>query len=292
MRLRLLAVLRHTVIGLVVMVGVTVPWSLVVVANVRLTPGALWAVPLGLIYVGVVVAYLTGRGWPASTVEARRRDFRARLLSPAETVWSLLAGTLAITCLWLLFAASGHLERQAVPGREALLPTGTLVALIIIGSAVTAIGEEGGLRGFMQAPLERRVGPRMAIIMSAATFVVIHATGGLLALTRNGPFYLGAGLVYGVLAYLTQSILPSLVLHFLGDILTFALRVSLVHLPGPHAGVPLTLCLVGAVVLAGLSIIAFGRLARVRASARLATDTSRTAREIGDRPAAEPGRSL
>jgi membrane protease YdiL (CAAX protease family) len=267
----MLAALRHVLIGLVVVVAVTAPWSIVAVASLRLSPHVPWAVPMGFIYVGVVVAYLSGRGWPASTADIRRRHFRARLLSPAEAVWSLVAGSPAITCLWLLFAASGHLARQAAPGREAGLSTGVLFVFIIIGSAVTAIGEEGGFRGFMQAPLERRVGPRVAIAVSAMAFVLIHATGGLPALARNGPFYLAVGLVYGILAYLTQSILPALVLHFLGDILTFALRSSLVRLSGPHTGVEITLCLAGAVVGLGLSIVAFGRLARTTASTRLAT---------------------
>jgi len=254
------------------MFAVTAPWSLVAVADLRLSPHVPWAIPMGFIYVGVVVAYLNGHGWPASTADMRRRHFRARLVSPAEAVWSLLAGTLSITCLWLLFAASGNLERQAAPGREAILSTGVLFAFIIIGSAVTAIGEEGGFRGFMQAPLERRVGPWVAIVISAVAFVLIHATGGLPALARNGPFYLAAGLVYGVLAYLTQSILPALVLHFLGDILTFALRSSLVRLSGPQTGLGITLCLAGAVVGLGLSIVAFGRLASATASTRLTAD--------------------
>jgi membrane protease YdiL (CAAX protease family) len=37
---------------------------------------------------------------------------------------------------------------------------------------------------------------------------------------------LAAGCIYGLMAYLSQSILPSLLLHFLGDLLLFGLRAS------------------------------------------------------------------
>ncbi len=262
--------LRHLLLGVVVMAAVTTPWSLMAVANLRLSPHVPWAIPIGLTYVGVVVAYLNGRGWPTSTAEIRRRNFRARFLSWAESRWSLLAGTLAIMCLWLLFAAFGNVGSEPVPGREAALPPAILFMFVVIGSAVTALGEEGGLRGFMQTPLEHRFGPRAAIVTTTIVFVLIHAARGLPVLVRMGPFYLATGFVYGLLAYLTQSILPALLLHFLGDVITFGLRSSLIHLSGPRTGAAITLCIVGAAIVGGLSIVAFRRLAVVSATTRIA----------------------
>ena len=273
MLLNVWAVLRHMLIGLVVMAVVTTTWSLAAVANVRLSPQVPWAIPIGLTYVGLVVAYLNGRGWPTSTAKIRRRHFRLRLVRGAESRWSLLAGALAITCLWLVFAAFGGRGSQAPPGREATLAPNILVMFVIVGSAVTALGEEGGLRGFMQAPLEQRFGPKAAIGMTAVTFVLIHVTHGLSVLISMGPFYLATGLVYGVLAYLTQSILPTLVLHFVGDVLTFGLRSSLFHLSFPHTGTAATWCIVGAVITGNLSIVSFRRLAEVSASTRIAQDS-------------------
>jgi membrane protease YdiL (CAAX protease family) len=270
MLLNLWTVLRHLLIGLVVMAVVTTTWSFAAVANVRLSPQVPWAIPIGLIYVGLIVVYLDGWGWPTSTAKIRRRYFRVRLVSLAESRWSLLAGILAITCLWLVFAAFGSGESQASPGREATLPASILLMFVIVTSALTALGEEGGLRGFMQAPLEERFGPRAAIAMTTVTFVLIHATRGLPVLVSMGPFYLATGVVYGLLAYLTQSILPALVLHFLGDIVTFGLRSSLIHLSVPHTGAALTLYIVGAASAGGLSILSFRRLAEVSAPSRVA----------------------
>jgi membrane protease YdiL (CAAX protease family) len=277
MLLNMWAVLRHLLIGLGVMAAVTATWSVAAIANLRLSPQVPWAIPLGVTYVGLVGAYLNGRGWPASTASIRRRHFRARLVYGAEARWSLLAGTLAIMCLWLVFAALGSEESQPSPGREATLPAGILLMFVIVGSAVTALGEEGGLRGFMQTPLEQRFGPRAAIAMTAVTFVLIHATRGLPVLVSMGPFYLVTGLVYGLLAYLTQSILPALALHFLGDVLTFGLRSSLIHLSFPHSGAVMTLCIFGALIAGGLSVVSFIRLAEVSAPNRIAqrSDTAR-----------------
>jgi len=260
--------LRHLLIGLAVMVVVTAPWSVIAAANLHLSPQVPWAIPLGLIHLSLVVTYLNGRGWPTTTGDIRRRHFRARLLSGAASCWSSLAGVLAITCLWLLYAASGNLGSESPPGRESALPSAILFMFVLVSSAVTAVGEEGALRGFFQTPLERRFGPSTAIAASSVAFVLIHATRGLPVLARAAPFYLATGVVYGLLAYLTQTILPALVLHFLGDVLAFGLRSSLIRLSGPATGTATTLCVVGAVVVAGFSIVAFRQLAGVTASAR------------------------
>ena len=178
--------------------------------------------------------------------------------------------SLGITCLWLAFAAFGSGGTQATPRREATLPAAILFMFVIVSAAVTALGEEGGLRGFMQTPLEQLLGPSAAIAMTAATFVLIHASRGLPVLVSMGPFYLATGVVYGLLAYLTQSILPALALHFLGDVLTFSLRSSLFPLPLPHTSAGIALCAVGAVIAGGLSVVSFRRLAEVSASQRIA----------------------
>lgn len=262
------ALTRDVLIGFFVMAVVTVPWSVVAVVNLRVSPQVPWAIPATLGYLAAMAWYLNGRGWPASTTETRRRHFRARLPGPTRTAWALLAGSLAIVSLWLIFAATGRLASQPAPGREAAVAPQVLLAFVIVGSLVTAMGEEAGIRGFMQAPLERRFGPYVAIAISTIAFVLIHLTRGAAALLSNGLFYLAAGVVYGLLAYLTQSILPSLLLHFLGDIVTFALRSSLLRLSGPHTVLEITFSVLGAVIMAGLSIAAFRALARNAAPPR------------------------
>ena len=75
----------------------------------------------------------------------------------------------------------------------------------------------------MQGPIERRHGPTIAILVTGGIFGFAHFTHpevGLILL----PYYLAVASVYGGLAYLTNSILPSLVLHAAGNVLgAFAL---------------------------------------------------------------------
>ena len=262
------ALLKYVGLGLAVAVAVAAPWSALVIFNLRLSPHVPWAIPAGIAYVWLAMAYLNGSGWPKSTSAARRRYFRAQPLAWAEFNWAFLAGLAAVASLWLLFAASGYLSAQTPQGSEGDLPPMVLLGAIIIGAAVTAIAEEGGLRGFMQAPLERLIGPVPAIATTSVFFVLIHLSHGVAALVRNGPFYLAAGCVYGLLAYLTQSILPSLLLHFLGDILTFGLRSSLVHLTSPHGAGVRAFLVLSALLVASVSGAAFLRLARLTAGKR------------------------
>jgi len=271
------AFVKPVALGLAVAVAVAAPWSVLAVANWRLSPRVPWALPAGLAYVGFAIAYLDGRGWPGATSEARRRDFRVRSHGVVEFAWALLAGLAAVTSLWLLYIASGHL---ATPAPALLRPELTpvfRVGAVVIGAAVTAIAEEGGLRGFAQAPLERLVGPLPAIATSSVLFVLIHLSHGVAIVTRNGPFYLAAGCVYGLLAYLTQSILPSLLLHFLGDVLSFGLQSSLVHLSGPREAGAKGALVVSAILLACAAGAAFFRLARLTRGKRPGLPTEEAA---------------
>jgi membrane protease YdiL (CAAX protease family) len=255
-------------LGLVVVVAVAAPWSALILCNLRLSPHLPWALPAGVAYVCLAVAYLNGGGWPQSTSAARKRYFRAELLVWRELNWALFAGVTAVTSLWLALAASGYLSAQPPQHSQIQLPPLVLFGTIIIGAAVTAIAEEGGLRGFMQAPLESLIGPAPAILTTSVFFVLIHLSHGTEALARFGLFYLAAGCVYGLLAYLTQSILPSLILHFLGDVFVFGLQSSLVHLTSPHSASIKMALILASVLMAFASGVAFIRLARLTASKR------------------------
>jgi membrane protease YdiL (CAAX protease family) len=262
------AVLKHVGLGLAVLAGVAAPWSALVVLNARASPEIPWALPAGIAYVFAAIVYLNGVGWPRSTSAARKRYFRAQPLAPLEFTWSFFAGFAAVTALWLSYAAAGDLFTEQAQRPRTNVPFVFLLGAIVIGAAVTALAEEGGLRGFMQVPLECLIGPAPAIVTTSILFVLIHLSQGVATLVRNGPFYFAAGCVYGLLAYLSQSILPSFLLHFLGDLLVFGLRFSVVHLAAPRsAGIRASL-MVLALALACTSGVAFLRLARLTAGKR------------------------
>ena len=255
-------------VGLAIVVGVAAPWSALIVLNIRLSPTVPWSLPVGLVYLFLAIGYLGGRGWPHSTSEVRRRRFRASLPSASEFICALLAGCAGVSALWLCFAATGGLLAQQSQRSQAILPPLFLFGAIIIGAAVTALAEEAGLRGFMQAPLEALMGPLPAIATTSLLFVLIHLSHGVSALAQVGPFYLAAGCIYGLLAYLSQSILPSLLLHFLGDLLVFGLRSSVVHLGSPQSFISAVPLVLAALVAALVSAIGFVILARLTANKR------------------------
>jgi membrane protease YdiL (CAAX protease family) len=86
----------------------------------------------------------------------------------------LLAGFAGVTALWLAFTATGGLLAQQSQRTQGKQPSVLLFGAIVLGSAVTALAEEAGLRGFMQAPLEALVGPAAAICTTSLVFVLIH----------------------------------------------------------------------------------------------------------------------
>ena len=76
--------------------------------------------------------------------------------------------------------------------------------------------EETSFRGYLQRPIERRFGPVVAILISGSVFGFVHFTHPEVGLVLL-PYYVAVAAVYGALAYLTDSVFPSMVLHAGGN---------------------------------------------------------------------------
>jgi membrane protease YdiL (CAAX protease family) len=107
-------------------------------------------------------------------------------------------------------------ESQAINAPQ--MPAFTVFLLLVMGSIVAGVVEESGFRGYMQGPIERRHGPVVAILLSGVLFGALHYTHHPASAVAMLPYYLAVAAVYGGLAYATNSILPSLVLHTGGDV--------------------------------------------------------------------------
>jgi hypothetical protein len=140
------------------------------------------------------------------------------------------------------------------------LPVWTLIAAILMTSAVAAIAEETGFRGYMQVPLERAYGPAAAIAVTSTVFALIHLTHGT-RIVPLLPFILGAGVLYGVLAHLTDSILPSMTLHFAGDVVLMTMNSMRVR-GGAGEGIAPSLAIAIALAGGALGVVVCRRLAR------------------------------
>jgi membrane protease YdiL (CAAX protease family) len=144
-----------------------------------------------------------------------------------QWVWGLVAA--------IFFAATIHaamvLLFRLVPfpvaafrqGYEfSFIPSLPLKWLAVVVSATSAgICEETGFRGYMQQPIERRHGAPTAVFVSSVFFMLLHLTKGW-ALVGMVPIVLGAGVLLGLLAWSSESLIPGMIGHILMDIGLFA----------------------------------------------------------------------
>jgi membrane protease YdiL (CAAX protease family) len=250
--------------GLIVTAAPTVVWAALAGINMQRDPRVPWSVPVMGVVLWAYWRYLRGGGPPRHLAAFRREHLRATALGPRTWRLALLAGGSGIASLWALFRAVRGLLHLTPPSEELThYPVLTIYAAIFMGSLVAGVVEEAGFRGYMQVALERAYGPRIAIATSSLVFALIHLTHGSRILPML-PFYAAGAVVYGLLALLTGSILPSLALHFAGDLVMFTVRYETArrHLVGAVPGEFSPGGLVWFGVLAAVSVVAFSVLAR------------------------------
>lgn len=206
-------------LGLLVSLGGLVPWMVMAPLNARVWPELPWAAGATLLYLAVYLAWLNGAGPPGRWKAARR--YRLRLWRVDSRAWSregigvtlaLLAAIAGLTMLWILVGAPAQ-----PPDLSAYPTTAYLVSVVVMTPLVAGVVEEAAYRGYMQRGLER-FGAGHAIVVSAAAFALAHGVHGLHTLLLLGPGIFIAGVIYGLLARHTGSILPGMLAHFLGDL--------------------------------------------------------------------------
>jgi len=157
---------------------------------------------------------------------------------------------------------------QGLPDVLTTLPPLTLATIVVTISVMAGIVEEVAFRGYMQGRIERRHGPVAAIFVVSVVFALAHFPTSLAAVPRMSLILI-ASVGYGILAYLTRSILPGLILHAAHDIVGFSLlwysvRGASVPSQSPVPGLSNPMFWVNGVetiVLGVLTVWAFRRLA-------------------------------
>ena len=188
-------------------------------------------VPLGatteMVLLSLYLSWASGKGPLSRTRVARRVAFRRTRVSRKQWVWSLIA---AIAFAATVHAAIVLLFRFLPFPIEAFrrgydlshIPSLSLKWTAVIVSALSAgICEETGFRGYMQQPIEERHGAFAAILVSSLFFTLVHLTKGW-ALVGMVPIVFGAGVLLGLLAWSSQSLIPSTIGHVVMDIGLFA----------------------------------------------------------------------
>jgi membrane protease YdiL (CAAX protease family) len=216
---RLPVVVRAVLIGAAVATVGTVPWALLASANLKFYSSVPWAILPAALHLWLFWRYFRGDGWPRSTADARWSRLRANPL-PGD-VWgaAFIAGLLGLWAVMLLqrvLSRLVELPQQSFPD-VSQIPVPTVAALLMMSAAVAGVVEETAFRGYMQGPIERRHGPVAAILVTGTLFGFAHFSHPEVTLILL-PFYIAVAAVYGGLAYLTNSILPSLEFHAGGNV--------------------------------------------------------------------------
>jgi membrane protease YdiL (CAAX protease family) len=248
-------------------------WGALLIANLRTSPTIPWAVVVMALLLWSMWQYLGGKWWPRGTSAARRRLLRARPVSAGVFAWAVVAGVLSIVALTGLWIVLFQLVKvQGNPAADfSQYPVITVWLVIGMASLVGSATEEAGFRGYFQSLLEERVRGPLAILIAALVIAPGHGlTQGFAWPTMM--FYLFVDVMFGTTAYLTHSILPSLVVHFMGLAVFFTMvwpndaARQLVVADGADRW--FWIHVAQSLIFALLAILAFGRLARVTAGAR------------------------
>lgn len=261
-------------------------WSALIVANLKASPSIPWSVPAIAVLVWLAWQYLGGKWWPRSTAEARRRHLRARAVPTRMFFWALLAGTLSIAALagyWIVMTQFVRMPSNVLPD-VSKYPWLTVAAMLVAGSLIGPVMEQAGFWGYGQVMLEKEFRAPVAVVILSILFALgPHPPAGA-ALWPKFVFYFLTSVTFGAMSFFTNSILPGLVAHILGDLVFFTV-VWPFDSTRPLVGESGTgswfwLHVAQAIVFTALALVAFARLAK-------------TARPLDERKfATSPARSL
>ena len=168
-----------------------------------------------------------GGGPPRSWKAARAARFRTRELTGADWRWGVLAAIsfaatvhAAIVLLFRLVPFPTEVFHQGYD--LSFIPDRGLQLLVCVVSAASAgICEETGFRGYMQTPIESRHGAFVAIVTSSLLFMLVHLTKSWSQIGMV-PIVFGAGVMLGLLAWASRSLVFCMIGHTIMDIGLFA----------------------------------------------------------------------
>jgi membrane protease YdiL (CAAX protease family) len=220
-------ILTAALVALGVLLVGSLPWSGfgplpgLGLLNLRVFTTAPWAaIPMAL-YLWVYWRFVSG-GWGGVDGALRRRQYlRANALSLRLWGVSLSAGVLGFAALLALLAVAARLlelPASAPITMPASMPLATSLTLIVMQSIVAGVTEEAAFRGYMQSMIEPRYGVMIAILAHGIWFGLLHFSSHPSEVLMMLPYYIGVSAVYGGLTWATNSILPALVLHAVGNV--------------------------------------------------------------------------
>jgi membrane protease YdiL (CAAX protease family) len=220
---RTLGVIGFGLLGFAITILAGGLWSALLLTNLRSTPAIPWSVPAMALLLWLIWGYLGGKGWPSSTSDARRHHLRANRTSARTYRWALIAGILSVVALagyWIALFRLVKMPPNALPDVSGY-PRTTVALMIIMGSLVAPMMEEAGFRGYFQVALEREFRGAVAVTVSSLVFALAHFAHGIF--WPKLLVYFLVGVAFGATAFLTNSTLPAILPHIIGDLTFFTL---------------------------------------------------------------------
>ena len=255
-------------------------WGQLVLANLRIHPEWPWAAAVMAALLAFLICWLGGLGWPHGTSASRRQLLRWNPIPWPVFGAAVLAGVLAniaLGGLWIIASDLIHIPPGITPKMTGY-PLTTVLSFLIMGSIAAPLSEEAAFRGYAQSILERAWGwAPAAVVGSSALFAAVHVPQGFF-LPKLGLYFAG-GLIFGAIAWFTNSLYASMLVHGLADLEGFLLLWP--HDAHPHRLVtegahdPLFLpALVALAVFGPLALLVFRHLARMTSRERSARNSA------------------
>jgi len=209
------SILRPVLLGIAVLLAGSIPWMILAGINLKVSPAIPWSA-------AVMGAYLFFYWRFLQATPARRAHLRANAVPVRGWIWCLAAfvfGFIAINEIKCVFNTLLSVPPSPIPD-IAKLPVASLLVYLVMVALVAAVTEEASFRGFMQGPIERTHGPFTAILITGIVFWGCHVgsfAGQFRYFFLYVWYFLATSALVGVMAWLTNSILPSLAAHAAGD---------------------------------------------------------------------------
>jgi membrane protease YdiL (CAAX protease family) len=218
---RLPLIVRAVLTGfLVSSVGVSL-WSVMLAA----LPGA-WPILPMIVILWLYWKFFSGGFSSGKRANLRRATFRSTKLQPGTWKWGLAAAALFVIVVQASFVVTFRLVDFPAAKFTAdykqldAFPLWQAFAIIVMSSVAAAIAEEAGFRGYMQAPLEKKYGVTIAIVITSCVFTGIHLSHSWAPPIWPHIFF--ASVLLGILAYRTGSIIPGIIGHAILDIFDYS----------------------------------------------------------------------
>lgn len=192
--------------------------SVAIFASMQFHPEIPWAFPATLILLAAFWFVMTGGVGPASARAWARHVTRQGTMPPPVRRAAITAVLLSIALVAVFRLLLPSLLPVAPPGLKIDLATYAPVVVfgILMSVAVVAgVTEEVVFRGYLQKQLEDAYGLLPALLITGFFFWLPHFDT---VSVTNMPYHMLASIVTGLLAYLTRSLWPAIIVHTTVDV--------------------------------------------------------------------------